>query len=230
MFADKGELDAFNLCIIIMPINCIIFDYDDTLVASSEYLYNLENRVSAQLGLTLRTREQYFSLYWKPHIEMVQISYPDFDSNVYMQKYDELYNPNDIKPFDKTLEILQKLHAEWYKLWVLSWKIIAKLKEHMELLGISSLFDYIHWAESSSYKKPDSRVFNDIIEHFQPCVQSDIAYIWDNTIDYIAANNAWLQFIWITTGIHSKEDFEKLGCKNILSNIGDLDKIIKSLW
>lgn len=213
----------------VMTINCIIFDYDDTLVASSEYLYNLENSVSIQLWLALRSREQYFSLYGKPHIEMVKLSYPDLDSNIYMEKYDELYNPNDIKPFPKTLEILKKFHTEWYKLWVLSWKTVAKLKEHMSLLWISELFDYIHWAESSTYKKPDAAVFDDSIEHFNTSQKQEIVYVWDNTIDYIAANNAWLQFIWVTTWIHTFEDFRTEGCNNIVSSIDELEKMITSI-
>ena len=38
----------------------IIFDYDDTLVASSEYFYQLEIQVSQNLWLNQTSREFYF--------------------------------------------------------------------------------------------------------------------------------------------------------------------------
>ena len=43
-------------------ISVIVFDYDDTLVKSSEALYLADSKTAIILGLNKPTREKYFAL------------------------------------------------------------------------------------------------------------------------------------------------------------------------
>ncbi len=199
-------------------IKAVIFDYDDTLIQSSEYFFWLEIEVSKKLWLQPATRVAYFDLWWKPHEEMVKIMHPEIESEVYMQEYNRIYNPNALVLFDWVKQIIQSLKNDSIKMFILSAKKLDRLEEHTNLLGIREYFEYIHWAESSAYKKPDPRVFDDILNIIN-IDKDQIVYVWDQTIDYEAASKAWLRFVWITSWINSKDDFEKAWYEESIASI-----------
>lgn len=163
-------------------IKAVIFDYDDTLIKSSEYFFWLEIEVSKKLWLQAATREQYFALRGKPHEEMVKIMHPEIETKVYMQEYDKIYNPNNLVLFDWVKKVIQQLKNDLIKMFILSAKKIDRLEEHTNLLGIREYFKYIHWAESSPYKKPDPHVFDDILNvinaNKDEIVEKRVYWIW----------------------------------------------------
>lgn len=95
-----------------MTNKLVIFDYDDTLVSSSEYFFQLEVQVSENLGLTPATRDFYFELWGKPHTEMVETMHPEISLETYMEEYNRIYDPSNLALFEGALELITKLYGD----------------------------------------------------------------------------------------------------------------------
>lgn len=206
-------------------IKVIVFDYDDTLVKSSEALYSADSKTAISLGLANPTREEYFALWGKPHIEMIKVLHPSISQSQYLGQYKKIYDPSHLELFSEVKPLLKKIAMKKIKIAVLSSKEKSFLEEHLRYAEISDYVEHIHSSESSKYKKPDPRVFEDIIKHFKT-EPSEILYVGDQVADFKAASKAGLQFIAVTTGINNTDDFKREGCTNIISSLKSLEKIL----
>lgn len=205
----------------IHKLKVVIFDYDDTLVKSSQALYKTDCKTAETLGLEKPTRSAYFSLWGKPHKEMINILHPGIDVNIYMKKYSEIYHPDSLELFKDAKDILETLTKRGLRIALLSAKQKKFLEEHLKHASIRKYFDYIHSVKSSPYKKPDPKVFNDLINHFG-LDPSEMLYIGDQVLDYETASKAGLHFFAVTTGINTEQDFKNAGCNNIVSSLNEL--------
>ena len=205
-------------------VSVIIFDYDDTLVNSSKALYKIEVRVIKSMSLKVPSEKEYFSLWGLPHSSMIKSMFPNISINEYMKRYSDIYNPDSIKPFKCTLNVVNSLSKK-YRLAVLSSKSMYFLKQHLEHTKLYEYMDYVHAEDSSVYKKPDPRVFDDIIAHFD-CQPSDMLYVGDQLGDFKAASGAGLDFVAVTTGMNSRSQFNSIGCKNVIGSLASLYTIV----
>jgi len=196
----------------------VIFDYDDTLVRSSEALYKIDSETAHALGLKILTRQEYFALWGKPHNEMIKALYPDVDIDCYLKKYQEIYSDGILQLFDEVKQVLSDLKNRGVKIALLSSKQGEYLEKSLKHLGIRNFFDYIHSAEDSAYHKPDPRVFEGILSYFG-FRTDEVVYVGDQLIDFIAAKAAGINFIAMTTGINTKTDFEKSSCQYICNSL-----------
>ncbi len=202
-------------------VKVIIFDYDDTLVKSSEALYDADCRTAVALGLQTPGRGEYFSLWGKPHEDMIKALHPSVDIKTYLAAYRHNYSPEMLELFDDVRPVLQTLVNRGIRLAVLSAKQGEFLEQHLQHTDIRQYFDYLHSAESSPYKKPDPRVFDDIIAHFG-IKPSEILYVGDSTMDFEAATQANLGFVAVATGVQSRGDFKSKGCQRVILHLSEL--------
>ena len=203
----------------------IIFDYDDTLVKSSTALYDADSKTAESMGLSKPNLKKYFSLWGKPHDEMILLLHPHVNLNEYKQKYGEIYDPAKLLVFKDTLNILEKVKNREYLMAILSAKKNAFLEEHLTKNNLRKYFKYIHSAESSKYHKPDPRVFDDILDYFKISPE-EVIYIGDQIKDYEAAKKKGIRFIAVTTGVNTAKEFENLGCTEIVSSLSKLENIL----
>ncbi len=206
-------------------IKVIIFDYDDTLVKSSEALYLADSKTAISLGLEKPSGKKYFALWGKPHVEIIKLLHPFIEPKKYLEAYKKIYIPSQLELFSDVKLLLRRLSKKKIRLAVLSSKQKAFLEEHLRYTGIRDFIEYVHCAESSIFQKPDPRVFDDVLKYFKT-EPSGILYVGDQVNDFKAASGAGLQFVAVTTGIDGAEDFIKAGCKRIISSLGELDGII----
>ncbi len=75
----------------------VIFDYDDTLVVSSEALYGADSKTATLLGLAPASREEYFRVRGRPHEEMIMKLYPGIGFGRYLETYKTVYDPSGIR-------------------------------------------------------------------------------------------------------------------------------------
>ena len=203
----------------------VIFDYDDTLIKSSDVLFTVNFNAAKDLGLVPATKEVFFSLWGKPHKEMVATMYPEVAFEEYLKSYNKAYDPELLKVFDDVKPVLTYLKDSGYKLAILSSKRISFLKDHLEKNGLIDFFEYIHGAESSEFNKPDPRVFDDILKHFG-LDTDEVLYVGDQTSDFVVSKKADIDFIAVTTGINNEEDFEEIGCKKIIPDISKIKEFV----
>ena len=149
---------------------------------------------------------------------MIANLYPNADIERYMQEYTNIYNPINLRFFDDAKKVLQALSAKGFGLAIVSAKQKGRIIEHLDKHGLSGYFQYVHGAESSPYKKPDPRVFDDILDFFN-LKPSEAVFIGDQLSDFEAARKAGINFVAITTGINTSEEFSRLGCRKIEENL-----------
>ncbi len=209
----------------ICMLKAVIFDYDDTLVMSSRALFGADSETASLLGLEPAGMEKYFSAWGRPHREMIRILYPGMDYEEYMKTYKTVYKWENVKLAAGVEEALKALKEKGLKLAVLSAKEGAFLEESLKRNRIRHYFDYIHSAESSVYKKPDPRVFDDVVKALK-VHPSETAYVGDMTMDFLAASAAHIRFVGVATGIESAEKLRANGCTDVISGIRGIGKLL----
>jgi phosphoglycolate phosphatase-like HAD superfamily hydrolase len=89
-------------------------------------------------------------------------------------------------------------------------------------------FFILQGADDASAYKPDPKVFDGSLKRLKGkgIMPGDVVYIGDALMDYYAARDAGINFIGVTTGSISKEQFKKEGAKSV-STLTDLSKMLK---
>ena len=206
----------------------IIFDYDDTLARSSDFLYATDSATATMMGLLPANREQYFALWGLPHEEMIKVLYPGTNFAEYLTAYEKVYNPVNLKLFDGTKKLIRDLSSIGLMLSILTSKRQSFLEQHMKMNEIDQYFRYLHTAESSIYKKPDPRVFDDTLAHFS-VEPSEALYVGDQIQDFRAATDRKMNFLAVTTGITGRNDFIKEGCTTICPDLASVGSKIREI-
>ncbi len=176
-------------------IKLIIFDFDDTLVDSKKAHFHIDTTAAKKLGLKPVSEEKYAEFYGMPYDRFIKKLYPKFPTEKFMDVSKHLYDPKEFKPFPKTKDSLEYLKSK-YKLAILSSKENGKLKTMLDYNELTKYFDYIHGKEDSIHFKPDPRVFDKIIAHFN-LKKEEVAYVGDLASDRDAAIAADIFFVGI---------------------------------
>ncbi|MFX0074622.1 MAG: SIR2 family protein [Candidatus Hermodarchaeota archaeon] len=204
-----------------------IFDYDDTLVQTHQTVIDVHYPLLAkQLGCQY-LGENIVRKYWGRKLEesLTAIFKGDFTveqaSNALFQIYEKIPIP-PAKGAIRILEILKK----YGKFLCISSTLEFNLLE----MGIQNSlnmkrdsFDFI-----ISSPKPSETIITLVKEEYEKSrgtiiENKDILYIGDSIKDYLTVKHQGIDFIGITTGINTKEDFLELGLSEewIFSSLKD---------
>ncbi|KKT87331.1 MAG: hypothetical protein A2119_01845 [Candidatus Colwellbacteria bacterium GWA2_46_10] len=203
----------------------IIFDYDDTIVDTFSSIYDVDLQVAERLGLRRVTKEEMASLWGIPYRERIKRLHPDTDFEEHERIHFEIYDHSTTKPFEGAVGTLAYLKSKGYRLGIISSRRYKSLVGNLEYYHLSSFFECVQGEESLEYVKPDPRVFDVAIKYFGGN-QGEMVYVGDHLNDFEAATKSGLDFIAITTGVHTKEDFQRAGCKKIIESLSELRNIL----
>ena len=87
----------------------------------------------------------------------------------------------------------------------------------------------VQGADETEVHKPDPNVFMPILDKLkkQGIEKEDIVYVGDSLSDLKATTAAGIDFIAVTTGLYSQEDFKNNGAEVIIKEIKEVvEKII----
>ena len=89
-------------------------------------------------------------------------------------------------------------------------------------------FFHIQAADETEFHKPDPRVFDPTLEalHDIGIEVGKAVYVGDALWDYVAARDAGMDFIGVTTGLASKAEFKKTGAPQIIDRIDKLPALL----
>lgn len=210
-------------------IKAIIFDVDDTLIRSSDVLYIHDCDIARQMNLTVPSRELYFSLWGKPLEEMVSIMHPNTNFQEYLAVGQEIPK-RKMELFPNVKNILEQLSSK-FSLSLLTSKKECHLMSILDELDLRKYFVYVHTEESSHFKKPNARVFENSILYYrtQGIKVDELLYVGDMVTDYITARNAGINFVGVLTGVDSQYSFETNGCFKVITTLDDLPVFLKAL-
>lgn len=194
----------------------ILFDFDYTLVDSSDAISNCFQYAFNKLGLETPERERIKKLIGLPLEDMFIALAPTESEELivsfrqyYKEKADEIMNP-ETKAFEDTRVTLEYLSQKGYDLGIVSTKYRYRIKEWLEMNDFVKYFKALVGGEDVDQHKPSPE---GIIRAFSylNTPRIHVCYIGDSIMDYQAATNAKLLFIPVLTGQTTLEEFRNAG-------------------
>lgn len=217
-----------------MNIKAIVFDVDDTLTQSMKCKWQgLQKTARKFYGVDL-TRDTIKKFWGLPFEEMILKMIPQAsDLNTITQQYLEVTREFPMTAQDNGPALINKLKKQ-YLLAALTSSSREFIIKDLEDAGYRmSDFIFIQTSEDTNFHKPDPRVFLFVTGKLSKrnINTPEILYAGDSLLDFKAARGAGIQFIAVTTGLVSKEDFiiEGVEKENIISDLSALKDAINAL-
>lgn len=193
----------------------IIFDFDDTLVKTMMVRFEAMIYAAKKLYNITLTEEMIAAEWGKPFdIIMTSLFGTTDPLPVLKQKYFDIINKGfKARPQEDALATISYLKAT-YILAIVTSASRDIFSTDFEAAGFKADdFFSVQTASDTDVHKPNPDVFLPTLTKLK---QADIdreetLYIGDNRMDYEAASAAHLDFIGITTGVTTKEEFERIG-------------------
>jgi HAD superfamily hydrolase (TIGR01549 family) len=208
-------------------ISVILFDHDDTLVGTIEAKWAEHKHIAKTYYNKTLTDDEIRQHWGKPLRVMMGLLYGTDDLEQAMT-YNLANHENFPKKLrDDTIATLKHLHKSGKKLGVITATHSFSLNYDLDTLNIPrELFDYIQTEDDTSFHKPDPRVFEPALEWLkkQNINPNEVVYVGDGLHDMKAALGAGFEFIGITTGLVTQDEFKTNGAMSI-NKLEDLVKV-----
>ena len=215
-----------------MKYKVVLFDFDYTLANSEKGIlmcfrhvlnaHGYENicdeAIKKTIGMTLQNA---FKELTGIEEEMTLEAY----RREYIQKADEVMTPNT-KLYPETLPALENLREAGIQIGIISTKLRYRIEATFELYEIQNWIDIIVGSEDVKTHKPSPEGLLYAIEALG-VRKEEVLYVGDNIIDAKTAQNAGVDFVAVTTGTNSAEDFRDYPCRKVISNLSFLEDITK---
>jgi phosphoglycolate phosphatase len=177
----------------------LIFDLDDTLIESFPTYVRLHQRVAAELGLPVPTREALvpYAATWE---ETLAGLWPALDLAAFIQRYDEVATDHPYPAVAGARHALESLHAAGHSLWIVTKRSRRRLDVRLAQAGLPvPLFAGIFPAEDQPALKPDPRCFEPVWRALGRA-EPRATYVGDRQEDRRAAEAAGIGFFAVLTG------------------------------
>ncbi len=191
-----------------------IFDFDLTLADSSEAILMCFKHTLEQFGYPPKDDRTIFNTIGLTLVDGFDIL-TDTPNNpqreemrkCYVKKADEVMVKHTYF-YDDAIAVLQVLKHADRKVGIVSTKFRYRIEQTFEAKAGSMPVDIIVGGEDVTEAKPDPQGLDLIIEKFG-ADKADVLYIGDSYIDAETAKRAGVDFVGVTTGSTTKEEFEK---------------------
>jgi len=210
-------------------INAVVFDMDDTLIKTFEVKLRQHKHFARQrYGVELR--DDAFREHWgKPFHLFLEGIYGDIDSIERVHaEYVKLSHLFPVELQEDTLHVFDELHDAGKKLGI----VTATAREIVERdLGLINFpVDRLHKLQTSDdtpVHKPDPRVFEPMLRALRDAgVEGDVLYVGDALTDFYAARDAGLQFVGVTTGLVTAQQFRDAGVTHVADRLGHVSDLV----
>jgi HAD superfamily hydrolase (TIGR01549 family) len=199
----------------------ILFDYDDTLVATRECKYAAiaalaKRHYGAEIDPVLLDRT-----WGAPYVELFRTLFEALDSDVerVIRRYEELDQEFPMQLYPDTLPVLAWL-LERHPVGIVTAAGREVVERQTRALGIPvQRLAVLQTAEHSQHHKPDPRVFEPALEQLATLgiARNDITYVGDSLRDFEAARGAGFRFVGVLHGTTSAAEFERAGATAVAS-------------
>lgn len=211
-------------------IKAIVFDLDDTLIATYEESYRNHFETASALGLEMPSEKEFFKHYNLTWERLVKTLWPNADYN----KYVETYGKKSLKyPLIAGVgKVLKTLKEKGILLGVLTTRDANSTNALLEKNGVAQHFDLVVCC-SESIHKPNLLVFENVLHklNYYGVGKKEFIYVGDSLNDFKAAYNARINFVAVLTGWIKKEEFLENGLaeENIIESIHQLPEYVDHL-
>lgn len=216
-------------------VKAVIFDFDDTLSVTIKIRWEaIKHCGKEKFGIDI-TDETIKSLWGIKYDDLIDQLFPlsGYTLEQKKQMYKETVKQFPLRLQDGALKALAYLKEQGYLLGVLSSFTKDMGIPELTRLGLGDdMFVKTQFAEDTLVHKPNPEVFNPTLQLFseRDIKPSECLYVGDAVYDGVAARGAGINFIGVTTGLHSESDFKVEGFTSIsslseLTHRGNIEKL-----
>lgn len=211
------------------PYQAVLFDLDDTLTRSHQFIFAHHKAVAKHYGIDL-TDEDILVHWGKPFDQLIQHLYRNSDSLDAMKALNQsLYHQFRKEIQEDTHDLIAHLLERNMKVGVVTAANTNQAVEDLRFFNVPiDEFFFIQGAEQTTVHKPHPDVFVPMFERLsqQGIEKAAIVYVGDALHDYHAARDAGIAFVAVTTGLVSKDRFTEAGAPHIIDRLGKLPGIL----
>ncbi len=208
----------------------IAFDWDGTVVNSVPFKLAQNQAIAREFGNELTHDE--VRREWNEASGFANLMYRltgSHDMDAIMEVVDRDYN-NPLyakRAFDFAKPALQQLRADGYRLAVVTnaTREILEMDARMLNFDLPRDFDFTQCADEGEFRKPHARTFEQLCQHFG-ITAAELLYVGDEMKDYEATVNGGNQFVGVTTGMTTAEEFTAQNTLHIRT-IAELPEYLK---
>jgi len=207
-----------------LSIKAVFFDFDDTLVATFE-AKKAEHKYIAKTHYNKDLSDEEILKHWGiPYSKMIQIFYETTDVERAIQHNLKNHSKFPKELYKETINTLRHLKNSGKIIGVVTSATSFQFYHDIDMLGVPrELFDYVQTEEDSQFHKPDPKVFDPPLKWLKTkgIKPEEVLYVGDGIRDMEAALGAGLEFLGVTTGLITHEQFKEKGVRSI-KGLGEL--------
>ncbi len=208
-----------------------IFDFDGTLVDSAPGIVTVMEQVAQEYNLPNSVVSDWKNLIGVPLIKQMQAVLPDKDENYWLEvanRYRAIYDKQTIEicpPFPFLENMLNSLAANNIKISIASSKRRHLIEEVLKHHNLLDYFCMVVGAQDVNNHKPHPESVHITLSQLS-INHAQAVVIGDSTYDLEMANNANVDSIGVTTGIHSRNTLHSVKPRYIAENLNEVLDLI----
>ncbi|MFC3965435.1 alpha/beta fold hydrolase [Nocardia jiangsuensis] len=223
-----GGVQQARLGDLLTKCRAVIFDFDDTLAATSRSRWVVLRRTAAEFGVDV-TSDAIRAAWGLPFEALIAALVPTLDAEEFITRYRVamLESPPASLPGVKSL--LTGLALRRVRCLIVGSGNYSLILQDLDALGLSPFFDErdIFGSEQTTVHKPDPRVLKEPMDALvsDGFDREHIVLVGDSERDFRAATGNRVPFIGVMTGLDDREDFVRYGVAQHLV-VGDLTQLL----
>ncbi len=205
-----------------------IFDFDGTLMDTSNVILSTIQATIKEMGLPSRTEQECKSIIGIRTNEAGHHLYPDLNisdtefAKVFRKNYDTIKKNALEKTFPGVVPTLNRLYTQGHRLAIASSRRLSSLAAYLHGLSIDEWFDMVVGADSVTKGKPDPEPVLKILEALS-WDANDTLVVGDADVDILMGNAAGCKTCAVTYGNGSLESLKAASPSFIIDRF---DKIL----
>jgi phosphoglycolate phosphatase len=208
----------------------LIFDWDGTLIDSSEKIITSMHRAAASTGLPALTDEKIKNIIGLGLPEAIFTLYPDVDAEgreQFREHYAQHYLEADVIPcafFPGVMDTLEDFKSRGHIITVATGKARRGLDR---IMANMQLLDFFHASRCSdeTQSKPHPQMLQELLQQFASHPQ-DALMVGDTGFDMEMAQRAHMPRIGVSYGVHDRDVLRKFSPMAIIDNFTELKKYV----
>ncbi|PIE53824.1 MAG: haloacid dehalogenase [Dethiosulfovibrio peptidovorans] len=219
-YAGTGKKDVMGM------IRVILFDFDMTLVDSSQGITNCMNGVAERMGLPAVSREQVMGIVGIPLSKGMHALWGDYDEH-WLNEYRKIFREIEyagIVPFPKTLPTMDRLRSLGVCLGIATNR--KEAEPVVRAVGLFDRFDFVTGLGEIYRPKPEADMVLGAMNALGASADSTL-YVGDTDVDIQTAMAAGVRGIGVTTGRFDDKALSAVGAWEVLDGLEELVPIVE---
>lgn len=210
----------------ILLIEVVLFDFDMTLVDSSQGITDCMNAVAENMGLPKVTREQVMAIVGIPLSSGLHVLWGDYDENC-LSEYRRLFRETEyagIVPFPYTVTALDRLKGMGLRIGVATNRNLAE--PVVKAVGLFDKFDLVMGLGKDHRPKPEPDMLLAAMKILN-AEPDETLYVGDTDIDMKTTIAAGVRGVGVASGNFTEEELVNAGAWRTLDGIGALPDLVE---